>query len=61
MRNSYKSLVDRPEGKRRRWKDYIKIDLKRIEYECVNWFHLAQDKVHWRASCCEQDNGLSVS
>jgi hypothetical protein len=42
MRNSYKILVERPEGKRqfvrprRRWEDNIKTDFKEIVYEYVD-------------------------
>jgi hypothetical protein len=47
MRNAYKSLVGKAEGKillRRRghrWKDHIRIDLKEIGWEDVDWVHLA--------------------
>jgi hypothetical protein len=40
MRNTYKILVGKPEGKRplgrprRRWKDNIRIDLRKIRWEC---------------------------
>jgi len=27
---------------RHRWKDNIKMDLKDIVYECVDWIHVAQ-------------------
>jgi hypothetical protein len=43
MRNGYKILVEKPEGKRTlgrpgcRWEDNIKIDLKEIGCEDVNW------------------------
>jgi len=33
----------------RSWKDNIKIDLKEIGYEAVNWIQLGQDTVQWRA------------
>jgi hypothetical protein len=54
-RGVYRVLVGRPEGKRplgrprRRWKDNIKIDLREMGKDGVNWIHLAQDKVQWRA------------
>jgi hypothetical protein len=44
-------LVGRPEGKsplrrpRRRWEDNIKMDLREIEVEGVNWIRLAQDRI----------------
>jgi hypothetical protein len=27
------------------------MDLKEIRCECVDWFHLAQDRDQWRGSC----------
>jgi hypothetical protein len=47
MRKTYKILVGKPEGKiplgrpRHRWKD-IRMDLKEIMHECVDWTHLIQ-------------------
>jgi hypothetical protein len=49
----YRVLVGRPEGKRplrrrrRRWEDTIKMDLREIEIDEVNWIQLAQDRVQW--------------
>jgi hypothetical protein len=54
MRNAYKILVVKPEGKgsfrrpRHRWEDTI-MDLMEIRWEAVEWMHLAQDRDHWRA------------
>jgi hypothetical protein len=54
-RGAYRVLVGRPEGKRplgrprRRWEDNIKMDLREIGIERVNWIRLAQDRVQWRA------------
>jgi hypothetical protein len=54
-RSVYRVLVGRPEGKRplgrprRKWEDYIKMDLREIGIDGVNWIQLAQDKVQWRA------------
>jgi hypothetical protein len=54
-RNVYRVLVGKPEGKRplgrprRRWEDGIKMDLREIGWEGVEWIHLAQDMVRWRA------------
>jgi hypothetical protein len=48
-------LVGRPKGKRslgrprRRWEDNIKMDLREIGFDGVNWIQLAQDRVQWRA------------
>jgi hypothetical protein len=55
MRNSYKNLVGKPEGKRPlgrprcRWEDNIKTELKEIGWEGVDWILLAQDRDQWRA------------
>jgi hypothetical protein len=49
MRNAYKILVGKPEGKtslgipRHRWEDNIRMDLREIRWEGVDWIHLAQD------------------
>jgi hypothetical protein len=48
-------LVGKPEDKRplgrlmRRWEDNIKLDLREIGIDGVNWIQLAQDRVQWRA------------
>jgi hypothetical protein len=49
-RNAYRILVGNPEGKkplrrpRRRWVDNIKMDLREIGWNSVDWIHLAQGK-----------------
>jgi hypothetical protein len=54
-RNAYRILVGKPEGKRPlgrprcRWVDNIKIDLREIERDGVDWIDLAQDRDQWRA------------
>jgi hypothetical protein len=54
-RGVYRVLIGRPEGKRpvgrhrHRWKDNIKIDLRKIRIDGANWIRLAQDSVQWRA------------
>jgi hypothetical protein len=54
-RNAYRILVGKPEGKRplgrprRRWVNNIKIDLRNIIWDGVDWIDLAQDRNHWRA------------
>jgi hypothetical protein len=54
-RGVYRVLVGRLEGKRplgrpkRRWDDNIKVDLREIGIDGVNWIQLAQDRVQWRA------------
>jgi hypothetical protein len=43
-------MVGKPEGKgtfgklRRKWKDNMKMDIKEIGWECLEWIYLAQDK-----------------
>jgi hypothetical protein len=55
MRNSYKTSVENPEEKRprgrpgRRWEENIRIDLREVRWESVDWMHLAQDRDQWRA------------
>jgi len=34
---------------RRKWEDKIRMDLREIEWEGVDWMHLAQDMNQWRA------------
>jgi hypothetical protein len=47
--------VGKPEGKislgrpRRRWVDNIKIDLRHIGWDGVDWIDLAQGRDQWRA------------
>jgi hypothetical protein len=54
MRNAYQ-IFGKTEGKRplgrpsRRWKDNIRMKLRDIRSEGVNWIHLAQDRDQWRA------------
>jgi hypothetical protein len=54
-RNAYRILVGKPEGKRplgrprRRWVDNIKMDLREIGWDGVDWIELAQDRDQWRA------------
>jgi hypothetical protein len=52
--NAYRILVGKPEGKRlggprRRWVDNIKMDLKEIGGDGMDWIDLAQGRDHWRA------------
>jgi hypothetical protein len=49
-RNAYRILVGKPEGRpRRRWVDNIKMDLREIGWDGMDWIDLAQDRDHWRA------------
>jgi hypothetical protein len=52
--NMYRVLVGKPEGwkplgrLKLRWEDGIKMDLREISWERVEWIHLAQDRDWWR-------------
>jgi hypothetical protein len=54
-RNAYRILLGKPEGmrslgrSRRRWMDNIKIDLREIGWDGVDWIDLAKDRDQWRA------------
>jgi hypothetical protein len=54
-RNAYRILVGKPEGKRplgrprRMWVDNIKMDLREIEWDGVDWIDVAHDRDQWRA------------
>jgi hypothetical protein len=55
VRNAFKIFIGKPERKRshrrprRRWEDYIRMDLREVGWEGVDWIHLAQDRGQWRA------------
>jgi hypothetical protein len=52
-RNAYRILIGKPEGKRpigrprRRWVDNIKIDLREIGWNGMDWMNLDQDRDQW--------------
>jgi hypothetical protein len=54
-RNAYRILVGKPEGKRPLGRprlscvDNIKMDLREIGWDDMDWIELAQDRDHWRA------------
>jgi hypothetical protein len=54
-RNAYRILVGNPEGKRplgrpkRKWVDNIKMDVREIGWDGMDWIYLAQDGDQWRA------------
>jgi hypothetical protein len=54
MKNAYKILVGKPEGKRplgtprRRWEGNIKMDHRKIGLKGSDWICLAQDRNRWR-------------
>jgi hypothetical protein len=53
--NACRLLVEKPEGRRplerprRRWVDYIRLDLVEVEWGDVDWIGLARDRDRWRA------------
>jgi hypothetical protein len=55
MRNACNILVGKPKGKRplgrprHRWEDNIRMDLREIGWEGVDWMHLDQDSDQWQA------------
>jgi hypothetical protein len=54
-RTACRKLVGNPEGKsplggpRRRWVHNIKIDLRHIGWDGMDWIDLAQNRDQWRA------------
>jgi hypothetical protein len=48
MRNTYRILVGKPEENKplgrpsRRWEDNIRIDIREVGWEIVDWIHLPQ-------------------
>jgi hypothetical protein len=54
MRNAYKILVGKPEGmippgrRRHRREDNIRMDLRDVGWEDMDWIHLAQNRDQWR-------------
>jgi len=54
VRNAYKLFFRKAEGKRprgrprRRLEDNIRTDIRVMEWECIDWMHLAQDRDQWR-------------
>jgi hypothetical protein len=54
-RNAYRILVGKPEGKRPlgrprcRWVENIKMDLRVIKWDGMDWIDVAQDRDQWRA------------
>jgi hypothetical protein len=53
--NAYRILVEKPEVKRplgkprRRWENNIKLDLREIGWDGMDWIDLTQDRDRWRA------------
>jgi len=54
-RGAYRVLVRKPERKRPfgrpglRWEDNIKMGLKKVVWECMDWIFLVQDRDRWQA------------
>jgi hypothetical protein len=52
-RKAYRVLVGKPEGKRplgrprRRWEDWIKMDLRETYLRGMEWIHLIQNRDRW--------------
>jgi hypothetical protein len=54
-KNAYRILVGNPRGKRplerprRRWENNIKMDLREIGWDGMDWVDLSQDRDQWWA------------
>jgi hypothetical protein len=54
MRNAYKILVGKPEGKRlfgrlwHRWEDNIRMDFREVGWRDMDWMPLAVVREQWR-------------
>jgi hypothetical protein len=54
-KNAHRILVGNPEGKRplgrprRRWVVNIKMDLREVGWDGIDWIDLAQDRDQWKA------------
>jgi hypothetical protein len=54
-KNTYRIFVGKPEGKRqlgrprRRWVDNIKMDIRELGWDGMDWIELPQDRDQWRA------------
>jgi hypothetical protein len=52
-RNAYRILMGKPEGRRplgrrrRKWVDNIKMDLREIGWDGMDWIDLAEDRDQW--------------
>jgi hypothetical protein len=55
VRNAYDIFVGKSENKKplgrlvRKWENIIRLYLREIGWEVVDWVHLAQDRNQWRA------------
>jgi hypothetical protein len=54
MRNAHSILIGKPEGKRpfrrhrHRWEDNIRMVLRGIGWQGMDWIHVVQDRDQWR-------------
>jgi len=66
MRDVYRILVGKPEGKRqlgrprRRWEDSIKMDLQEVECGGMDWIELAHDRDRWGTFECSNEPSGSI-
>jgi hypothetical protein len=66
-KNAYRILVGKPEGKRllertrRWWMDNIKMVLREIGWDGMDWIDLVQDRDQWRALVNKHGNETSGS
>jgi len=55
MRNVYEILVGKPDGKRplgrcrHRWEDNVRMDPMEMVLEGMDWMHLVQHIIQWKA------------
>jgi hypothetical protein len=55
MRNAYSILVGKSEGKRQHgrtrhsWEDNIRMDLRGVGWEVLDWTYLARNRIQWLA------------
>jgi len=53
-KNSHRILVGKPEGMiqigihRRKWEDYVRMDVRKIGWKAVEWMYLARDTNKWQ-------------
>jgi hypothetical protein len=53
-KDAFSNLVGKPDEKRtlgrprRRWEHNIRMDLKEIGWDCVDWIHAAKDRDMWQ-------------
>jgi hypothetical protein len=47
-KNAYRIMVGKPEGKRARWLDNMKMNPRETRWGGMDWIDLAQDRDQWR-------------